>query len=119
MLIFNYYQTLEQMNKTGIVGIFQTASNAVPILSTLILFALWTVLTWVSFYSTQRRIGDGDFWASATVAGFITVIVATFFSFIPNFMIPLSPSILVPRDLVFSVILEIIFLIGLVLSREQ
>lgn len=119
MLEFLIYKTLEDVNGTGIIGIFQTSSNAVPFLSSLILFALFIVLTFVSFYSTQRRTGYGDFWASTSVSGLITVIVAVFLSFIPNFMQPLTPTVLVPRDLIISIIIEIFLVIMLFMSREQ
>jgi len=116
---FLIYKTIEEVNGTGIIGIFQTASQAVTILSSLILSALFIILAYVSFYSTQRRTGYGDFCASCAVAGAITVIVAVLFSFIPNFMAPFSSSILVPRDLIYSIILEIVFVVALFLSREN
>lgn len=113
--MFNTYATLQTMNVTGINGIFQVASAAIPLaqvtLPALELFSLFIILSFASFYSTQRRVGQGDMPVSMSVAGLICVVVASIFSFIPNF-----ESWMV---LVSVIILEIIFVSWLFISRED
>jgi len=109
-MIFQAYQTLEDINGTGIQGIIQTATAAVPIFPGLILGALFIILAFASYFSTQRRFGKADFPASFTVAGFVCVVVALLMSLIPNFI---TNATLVP-----VIILEIIFFIWLAISRE-
>lgn len=112
------YQTLEQINGTGIIGIFQTASASInmgPItLPLLIMMALFIIITFASYFSTQRRYGRGDFPASASVAGFVVCIVGALFSMIPSFM----PSNIALNPLTYFVVLEIIFAYWLMSSKE-
>ncbi|KKK89243.1 hypothetical protein LCGC14_2735070 [marine sediment metagenome] len=109
-IIFMAFKTMEDINGTGIQGIMQTAAEAVPILPGLILGALFIILAFTSYFSAMRRFGKGDLPASASVAGFVTVIVALLFSLIPNFITNVT---IVP-----VIILEILFVIWLYFSKE-
>ncbi len=109
------YKTLEDINNTnGLVGILQTASDAVPILPALIMSALFIVIVFANYFSTQRRTGRGDLPSSFAVAGFVTCIVGGLISMIPNFM----PSNILVNPLSYFIILEIVFIFWLFLSRE-
>jgi len=79
------YRTLDDVNTSaGIHTIFQYAATEVPILTPLILFALFTIISIGSYYSAIRLSGKGDFPASFAAAGFITSIVAVMFTLIPG-----------------------------------
>lgn len=97
------------MNGTGITGILQTASAAVPIFPALILFAVWSVLTFGMYFSSVRRIGKGDFAACFAVGGFVTTLVAFLMELIPNFI---TTATIIP-----VVVLEIIAVVILI-SKE-
>lgn len=110
-MIFQAYQTIEQVNGTGINGVLQTASTAVPSLPALILTSIFIVIAYVSFFSTQRRTGRGDFWASCAVAGFVAVVIGFVMTLIPNFI---TNTTLVP-----AVALEIVFVVILFFSGSD
>lgn len=108
--IFQAYRTIEDINQSGLNGILVTTSDAVPILPALILFALFVILSFGSYYSTIRRLGRADFPASFAVAGFVCVIVSILMSLIPNFI---STEIVT-----MTIVLEIIFVGWLYFSRD-
>jgi hypothetical protein len=114
MIQFLIYKTLEDINNTGLTGMFQTASSsfdAFPIkLPELILFAIFIILSFVSYNSQIRRRGFGDFVASLSVAGLVMVLIAVFMSFIPNFI--------ATRTIIISIIIEIGLVFWLVISKE-
>ena len=105
------YPTLETINGTGITGIFQTVSAAVPIFPALILFAVWSILTFGMFFSSVRRVGKGDFPACFAVGGFVTSLVAFLMQLIPNFI---TTYTIVP-----VVALEIIAVVILISSKQD
>jgi DMSO/TMAO reductase YedYZ heme-binding membrane subunit len=81
------YKTLEQINATDVTGIFQTASDAVPALAGMLLFAIFIVLAFGSMFAMQRRFGRRDYIpACFAVAGMVTTICAFIMSLIPNFI---------------------------------
>jgi len=104
------YATLSDLNATGITGILQTVSNAVPIFPGLIIFAIWSVLTLGMFYISIRRIGRGDFLACLVVGGLVASIVAIMMELIPNFI-----NI---ETIVVTLFLEILFAVILISSKE-
>lgn len=108
--IFQAYQTIEQVNGTGVIGILQTDAQAVPFLPALILFAIFVILALGSYFSNLRRLGRGDLPASFAVAGLVTVVVGILMSLIPNFINSTTLGI--------AIILEIIFAFWLFLSRD-
>lgn len=104
------YKTLEQINGTGINGILQTASDAVPILPALILTALFIILSFGSYFSSVRRLGTASLSASFAVAGFVTTIIAFLMSLIPNFINAYTIGV--------CVILEIVFVMWLFMGKD-
>jgi hypothetical protein len=104
------YATLESLNATGITGILQTVSDAVPIFPGLIIFAIWSVLTLGMFFISVRRIGRGDFLACLVTGGLVATIVA--------FMMELIPNFINIQTIVVTVFLEIIFAVALISSKD-
>lgn len=104
------YPTLETINGTGIVGILQTVSEAVPIYPALLLFAIWSILTLGMLFASIRRIGKGDFVACLAVGGFVTTIIAFMMQLIPNFI---TNATIIP-----VVVLEIIAVILLLAKQD-
>lgn len=81
------YLTLEDLNASEPTGVFETAASAVPILPALILFAIFTVISFGSIFALQRRFGRKDYIpACFTVAGMVTTISAFVMTLIPNFI---------------------------------
>ena len=80
------YKTIEQINGTGMTGLLQTVSDAVPIFPGLILLAIWAILTFGMFFSSVRRTGRGDFVACNAVGWFVAMICSIIMSIIPNFI---------------------------------
>jgi hypothetical protein len=106
------YQTLQEMNATGIIGILQTNAQAMPynLFPALIITTIWIVISLGSFYSNVRRLGKGDIWASINAGGFIASIIAGLMLIIPNFM-PI-------RVLVITILLEILCFLGMMTERN-
>ena len=82
-MIIHAYKTLDEVNTTeGVYTIFQYVSNEVPIFSPMILFAFFIIACLGSYYASIRNSGRGNLSASFAVAGFLTSILATLFSFL-------------------------------------
>jgi hypothetical protein len=108
-MILQAYKTIEDINGSGIEGVFQTAAEATNALVPLILAAIFFILAFGSYYIMQRRFGEGDLPACLTVSGLVVVLCALLMSMIPNFInIP---------TITITIVLEIIFFFWLVLSR--
>jgi len=86
MINFLTYKTLEDINGTGIQGILQTASDAVPLLPAMILFSLFIVLSFGSMFYNTRKYGSAKMSSTFAVAGFVTMVVAVMMTLIPNFI---------------------------------
>lgn len=80
------YQTIDQANVTSLTGIFTYSAGIVPILPSLILFAIFLVTVLGSFFAQRRQLGTGNFAASFAVGGFVTMVVAIMLSLIPGFI---------------------------------
>lgn len=79
------YPGLETINTSeGIHSYYIYANSIVPILTPLILFAIFIVALLGSYFSQLRTRGFGNIASSFAVAGFIVAVVATFMSFIPG-----------------------------------
>ena len=110
-MIFQAYQTLEEVNGTAINGILQTAAQAVPIFPGLIFLAIFIVLAYASYYTTQRRLGRGDMPASFAVGGFVAVVVGLVMTLVPNFINRTT--------IVTAIVLEIFFVAWLFFSGKR
>ncbi len=104
------YLTIEDVNGTGIAGLLQTTSSAVPIMPALILFALWSVLTFGMFYANVRRVGRGDFVVCWAVGGFVTVLI--------SFLMQLIPRFITNYTIVPIVVIEIIAIACLLMKND-
>ena len=79
------YRELSSFNATeGPHVILQAATDAVPILPGLILFGLFCVALFGSFFTQKRLTGQGNFPASFAVAGYFVTIVAFVMTRIPD-----------------------------------
>ncbi len=83
-MIFQTYRTFAEWNKTGLDEMFVYASDVVPAFTPFLLFSLFIIITFGSYFSSKRLSGDGDLPASFAVAGFVTFIVALVMSLIPG-----------------------------------
>lgn len=70
------YQTLEEANKTSIVGVLSYVNDIVPAFTPLMLFALWLVILLGSYFSQIRTRGYGDLLGSFAVANIIVAVLA-------------------------------------------
>ena len=80
------YQTLQEANVTGLDGVFAYSASVVPILPALILFGIFLVVTLGSFFALRKQMGTANFAASFAVGGFVTAIVAIWFSLLDGFV---------------------------------
>lgn len=89
-MIFEVYQTLQQWqaNNTnaGMEGLPLYVNSIVPIFSSLLLFALFVIILFGTYFSSKRLTGIGDFSVSFVAAAFVTAIVAVIMSLIPGFV---------------------------------
>jgi cytochrome bd-type quinol oxidase subunit 2 len=120
------YQTMDNCT-SGLLCIFQTASSGVTTASTnlgaspfislpaMIMFALFIIISFVSYFAQQRRIGTGNLPASMAIAGFVVCVVGVFFGMIPNFM----PSSILINPEVYAVVIEIILVFWLLYSGRE
>ena len=97
------YRTLEDLNGTGIVGIFQANAEATIWFPIMIVVSIWAIIGLGSFYASIRRHNRAEFLASLTVGGCVASVIAGILMIIPDVM-PL-------RIVVITIILEIIFVI--------
>ena len=83
--IFMAYKTLDQYNTSeGLPVIFQAATETAPILIPLILFGLFMITLFSTYFIQRRLTGRGNLAASFAVAGYVVVIAAFVMSLIPN-----------------------------------
>lgn len=79
------YPTIDSVNTSeGIHTFYTYANSVVPILTPLILFAIFIITLLGTFFVQVRARNDANFSGSFAVAGFFTTIVALFMSFIPG-----------------------------------
>lgn len=105
------YTTLENLNASSPTDIFQIVSEAVPIFPTMMLSAIFIILTMGSYFVMQRRFGKGDLPACCSVGGLVTVVCAIIMSLIPNFI--------QTYVVVVAIVLEILFVVWLFTSRGE
>ena len=81
------YKTLDSVDTSeGLHTLYTYANGVVPILTPLILFAIFIVTLLGSYFSITRLRGDANFSSCFAVAGVFISVVATFMSFIPGFI---------------------------------
>ena len=71
-------------DEASLTSLFSYASSTVPIFPSLILFAVFAVTTFGSFFAQRRMSGTGNFPASFTIGAFFTSVVGITMSFIPG-----------------------------------
>lgn len=83
--IFTAYKTLDQVNTSaGVHTLVTYTADVVPIFIPLVLFAFFIIAVLGSYFASVRATGRGDFPASFAAGGFITALLATALSLIPN-----------------------------------
>jgi len=77
------YSTLSDYNTSeGMHVLFQYVAETVPVFIPLVLFAVFVIVSFGTYFSQRRLSGRGDFIISFAVAGYITVLVAYVMSLI-------------------------------------
>ena len=82
--LYMTYQTLDEANKTSIVGVLSYINNIVPIFTPLMLFALWIIILLGSYFSQIRTRGYGDILGSFAVANIIIAVVSIVMTLSPE-----------------------------------
>lgn len=81
------YPEPNQINASeGIHTIYTHANSIVPILTPLILFAVFMIAMLGSYFSQIRLRGYASFSSSFAAGGFLISVIALFMSFIPGFI---------------------------------
>ena len=78
------YQTINEYNVTGIEDLFTYTAQIVPIFIPLVLFGFFIIASVASYFTQKKLTGMGNFSASFAVAGWLTAILSTLLSLIPN-----------------------------------
>lgn len=76
------YTELQDLPDISLRALFQFPSIDTPMFWPLILFVIYIVFTFITFFSEVKRTGTGNFLSSLAVAGFITTAMATIFTFL-------------------------------------
>lgn len=108
------YQTMENLNATGIVGALQTNSAATIAFPSMFLLSVWIIISLGNHFALTRRYGSGDPSASIVIGGFVASIIGGLSMIIPKFMPPLVLSI----TIIFEIIAFVIFLVNRNLRNE-
>ena len=103
------YKTLSDLNASEPTGLFQVVAEAVPSFPSMMLGAIFIILTFGSYFVMQRKFGKGDLPACCTVGGLVTVVCAFIMSLIPNFI--------QMYVIIITIVLELIFVFWLFSSR--
>src|SRR3990167_10910402 len=85
-MTFKIYETLADRNSSeGIQTIFVYVNDVTDgLFINLLLFCLFLIVVFSSYYSQKRLTGAGDFPASFATAGFLTAILSFILLLVPN-----------------------------------
>ena len=78
------YQTLADVNVTNLSGLFVYIQSNEPMFMPIILFTIFSILTFASYFSQRRMTGTANFWGSATIGSWITTLCAMILSMVHN-----------------------------------
>ena len=78
------FQTFEDFNRTGLDGMFAYTAETVPIFIPFMLFTIYFIVAFSSYYAQIRSTGRGNFFSSLAVAGWITAILTFVLSITPD-----------------------------------
>ncbi len=104
------YTELQDLEEISLRTLLQFPSIDTPIFWPLILFAIYVVFTFITFFSEVRRTGSGNFLSSLAVAGFITTAMATIFTFLDLIQLQI---------LVITFAISIVFQVLYMLSKRS
>ncbi len=101
-----HYQTLDNITNLTLEGFMQFPTTDTPLFYPFILFAIFLVMTLLTFFREIRREGKGNFLSSLAVGGYVTTVIAIIFS-----LMNLVQSRVVIYVLVISVVFQAIYLL--------
>ncbi len=101
-----HYQTIDNITNLTLEGVLQFPTTDTPLFWPFILFAIFLVLTFLTFFIEIRREGKGNFLSSLAVGGFVTTTIAFIFS-----LMNLVQRQVVIYVLVISVVFQAIYLL--------
>ncbi len=78
------YTTFQEFNKSGLDGMFLYSAEIVPIFIPFLLFTIYFIIAFGSYYSQLRLTGRGNFFSSLAVAGWMTAILTFVLSITPG-----------------------------------
>jgi hypothetical protein len=70
------YTTIDQLNITGIDGIFVYLAQNDPIFVPAMLIFIWLVVTLIIYFGSRRWQGNSDFFVASAAGGFFAFILA-------------------------------------------
>ena len=82
------YTDLGTANVTTLSGLFVYISQEVPIFIPMMLLSLFLITLFASYYAQQRARGEGNFWGSFAVSGYLVSVVSVVMSLIPDLINP-------------------------------
>lgn len=110
------YQTIfdytNQTGTKGLTGILTYVATAVPLFAPILLFSIFLIIMFGSYYSSIRTRGYGDLLGSFAVAGVITALLS-----IILYMI--QPAVVDTLTVLVSIIVAIIGVVAIFTSNER
>ena len=110
-IIINAWQTFGEFNQTGLAGLFTYPANTWTGFIPFILFALFSITLFSTFFGQKRATGRGDFFSSFAAASFFTVMVA--------FIMTLTEGLINIETLVITIGVAVLSVIILFASRDR
>lgn len=99
------YETMSDLNVTGISGLFQMSSEATLLFPIMLIVSIWAIVSLGNFYATIRRHNQAELLASLVVGGFVASIISGLCMLIPNFMPLYIVAIVVILEIVLAILL--------------
>jgi|TARA_Y100000310_G_scaffold97876_1_gene95550 tryptophan-rich sensory protein len=95
------YTGLEDLNDTTLKGILQFPTLDFPYFWPLIMFALFIIIGFSSYFAEKERTGRGNALSSLAVAGFVNIALSTILSIL---------DLIDRTSLIISIVISLIFI---------
>ena len=105
------YQTIQQMNVTGIDDLLLYTQNVVPIFIPLFLLAIFIITSLGIYFGTKRNSGYGDFFTATAVGSFLTTIIAI--------LMTLKDGLINVYTLAACIVVTFLCILGLFFNRGE
>lgn len=103
------YQTVSDVNITDLSGLMVYIQTNEPIFAPMLLFTIWAILTFASYFSQKRMTGQANFFASATIGAWITTLCSMILAMVQTNNIPFVSIPIVLTCIAITVLFSIFY----------